>query len=61
MLSAVPIPTYLTVSDFGIVTAAGNMMSMRNTREEMPKINRVFHSCLFIIVVVVPLWIFDFG
>jgi O-antigen/teichoic acid export membrane protein len=53
MLSAVPI--YLTVADFGIVTAAGNMMSMRNTREEMPEINRVFHSSLFIIVAVVPL------
>jgi O-antigen/teichoic acid export membrane protein len=53
MLSAVPI--YLTVADFGIVTAAGNMMSMHNARNETAEVNRVFHSSLFIIVAVVPL------
>jgi O-antigen/teichoic acid export membrane protein len=52
MLSAVPI--YLTVADFGIVTAAGNLMSMHKAREEIEELNRVFKSSIFIIVAVVP-------
>ena len=53
MLSA--IPSYLTVADFGIVTAAGNMMSMYKAREETAELNRAFKSSIFIIVSVVPL------
>jgi O-antigen/teichoic acid export membrane protein len=53
VLSAIPI--YLTVADFGIVTAGGNMMSMHRARGEMIELNRVFHSSIFIIVVMVPL------
>jgi O-antigen/teichoic acid export membrane protein len=56
MLSAVPI--YLTVADFGITTAAGNMMSMHKAREETAEINRVFASSIFIILVMVPLLAF---
>jgi len=53
MLSAIPV--YLTVADFGIVTAAGNMMSMHKARGETAELNRVFKSSIFIIVCVVPL------
>jgi O-antigen/teichoic acid export membrane protein len=52
MLSAIPI--YLTIADFGIVTAAGNMMSMHKAREETAELNNVFKSSIFIIVSVVP-------
>jgi O-antigen/teichoic acid export membrane protein len=53
MLSAIPI--YLTVADFGIATAGGNMMSMHKARGEIAEMNRVFHSSIFIIIVMVPL------
>lgn len=53
VLSAVPI--YLSVADFGIVTAAGNLMSMHKAREETEDVNRVFKSSIVTIVVAVPL------
>jgi O-antigen/teichoic acid export membrane protein len=53
VLSAIPI--YLTVADFGIVTAGGNLMSMHRARGEMEEVNRVFHSSILIIIVMVPL------
>jgi len=68
VLSAIPV--YLTIADFGIVTAAGNLMSMHKAREETVELNRVFKSSLFTIVLVVPvlavctigpLLIFGFG
>jgi O-antigen/teichoic acid export membrane protein len=68
VLSAIPV--YLTIADFGIVTAAGNLMSMHKAREETAELNRVFKSSLFTIVLVVPvlgvctigpLLIFGFG
>jgi O-antigen/teichoic acid export membrane protein len=49
------IPAYLTIADFGIVTAGGNMMSMHRARGETGEVNRVFHSSIFIIIVMVPL------
>jgi O-antigen/teichoic acid export membrane protein len=53
VLSAIPV--YLTVTDFGIVTAGGNMMSMHRARGEMDDVNRVFHSSIAIVMVMVPL------
>jgi O-antigen/teichoic acid export membrane protein len=53
VLSAIPV--YLTIADFGIVTAAGNLMSMHKAREETLELNRVFKSSLFMMVLVVPL------
>jgi O-antigen/teichoic acid export membrane protein len=53
VLSAIPV--YLTIADFGILTAAGNMMSMHKAREETAEVNRVFKSSLFTIVTVLPL------
>ena len=49
------IPGYLAVADFGIVTAGGNMMTMYKARADMVEVNRVFHSSIAIILVVVPL------
>src|SRR5277367_389775 len=48
------IPTYLSVADFGIVTAAGNMMSMHKAREETAEVSRVFKSSILIVATVVP-------
>jgi O-antigen/teichoic acid export membrane protein len=68
LLSA--IPTYLSLADFGMVTAGANMMSMYRARGEMIELNRVFHSSILIIIVLVPLLalssvtlllVFDFG
>jgi O-antigen/teichoic acid export membrane protein len=49
------IPAYLTVADFGIASAGANMMSMHRARGEMADVNRVFHSSIFVMVVMVPL------
>lgn len=49
------IPTYLSIADFGIVTASGNMMSMHKAREETAAVNRVFKSSILIVVIVIPL------
>jgi O-antigen/teichoic acid export membrane protein len=68
VLSAIPV--YLTIADFGILTAAGNSMSMHKAREETAEIDRVFKSSLFTIALmlpllavctVVPLLLFGFG
>lgn len=53
VLSAIPV--YLTIADFGILTAAGNQMSMHKAREETVELNRVFKTSLFTIVTVLPL------
>jgi len=53
VLSALPV--YLSLADFGIVTAGGNLMSMHKARGETSEVNRVFHSSIFIVVVMVPL------
>jgi O-antigen/teichoic acid export membrane protein len=50
------IPSYLAVADFGIVTAGGNMMTMHRARGETDEMNRVFHSSIAIIMVMVPLF-----
>jgi O-antigen/teichoic acid export membrane protein len=52
-LSAIPV--YLSLGDFGIVTAGGNMMSMYRARGELDEMNRVFHSSILIVIVMVPL------
>jgi O-antigen/teichoic acid export membrane protein len=49
------IPAYLTVADFGIASAGANLMSMHRARGEMADVNRVFHSSIFVMVVMVPL------
>ena len=68
VLSAIPL--YLTVADFGIVTASGNMMSMHKAREETAELNSVFKASIFIIVsflpalavlTIAPLLFFGFG
>jgi O-antigen/teichoic acid export membrane protein len=53
MISAIPV--YLTISDFGILTAAGNLMCMHKARDETSELNRVFKSSLLIILFTVPL------
>ena len=52
-LSAIPV--YLSLGDFGIVTAGGNMMTMYRARGEIDEMNRVFHSSILIVAVMVPL------
>lgn len=48
------IPTYLSIADFGIVTAAGNLMSMHRARGETDEVNRVFRASILIVVCLVP-------
>lgn len=52
MISA--IPAYLAISDVGILTAAGNLMSMHQARRETAEVNRVFHSSLAAMLVLLP-------
>jgi len=53
LLSA--IPTYLSIADFGMLTAGANMMAMHSARGEMTELNKVFHSSILIVMVLVPL------
>jgi O-antigen/teichoic acid export membrane protein len=53
-LSAIPV--YLSLGDFGIVTAGGNMMTMYRARGEIDEMNRVFQSSILIVIVLVPLF-----
>ena len=52
VLTAVPL--YLSLADFGIVTAAGNMMTMHRARGEMDELNRVFRASILIVAVCIP-------
>jgi O-antigen/teichoic acid export membrane protein len=51
-ISAVPV--YLTIADVGILTAAGNLMSMHNARGEREQLKSVFKAGLFVVLIVVP-------
>jgi O-antigen/teichoic acid export membrane protein len=51
-ISAVPV--YLTIADVGILTAAGNLMSMHNARGEQDQLKSVFKAGLMVILIVVP-------
>jgi O-antigen/teichoic acid export membrane protein len=61
MLSA--IPAYLSMADAGMVTAAGNKMTMAMGKDDVPEANRVFQSaqmfmaivCGSLALIVVPL------
>jgi len=52
MISA--IPGYLAISDVGMLTAAGNLMSMHQARHETAEVNRVFNSSLGALVILLP-------
>jgi O-antigen/teichoic acid export membrane protein len=52
MISA--IPAYLGISDVGILTAAGNLMSMHQARHETAEVNRIFSSSVVAMLVVLP-------
>ncbi|MGB6307484.1 MAG: hypothetical protein WBF89_06785 [Steroidobacteraceae bacterium] len=67
-ISAVPV--YLTIADVGILTAAGNLMSMHNARGEHEQLQAVFKAGLGVVLIVVPaasalsgllLYFFTFG
>jgi len=51
LLSAIPI--YLTVADAGILTAAGNLMSMHKARNATQEVNRIFSCSLLIVIALV--------
>ncbi len=50
MLSA--IPAYLSMADVGMVTAAGNKMTMAMGKGDIPEANRVFQSALMFMAIV---------
>jgi O-antigen/teichoic acid export membrane protein len=53
-IALVAVPAYLAVADVGIVTAAGNMMSMHQARGEKKELQRVFQAALLVLLIVVP-------
>ena len=64
------VPAYLTIADVGIMTAAGNLMSMHNARGEQQEVKSVFKAGLSVVLMVVPtvstlagllLYFFTFG
>ena len=64
------VPAYLTIADVGIMTAAGNLMSMHNARGEHQQVKSVFKAGLSVVLMVVPtvstlagllLYFFSFG
>jgi O-antigen/teichoic acid export membrane protein len=68
MISAVP--AYLGISDVGLLTAAGNLMTMHRAKHEHAAVNRVFNSSLAVLLGLIPLiasisgallWTFTFG
>jgi O-antigen/teichoic acid export membrane protein len=48
------VPAYLAIADVGILTAAGNLMSMHQARGEPDKLKQVFKAGLLVIFLVVP-------
>ena len=53
VLSAIPV--YLSISDVGILTAAGNLMSMHRARGENDELRLVFKTTLLIVTSILPL------
>jgi O-antigen/teichoic acid export membrane protein len=49
------VPSYLSISDVGLLTAAANLMTMHQARHETAEVNRIFNSSLTAILVLVPL------
>src|ERR1039457_6692198 len=56
-LMIVAMPAYLSISDVGLLTSAGNLMAMHQARRETAQVNRIFNSSLAAILVLV----FTFG
>ena len=54
-LMIVAMPAYLSISDVGLLTSAGNLMAMHQARGETAEVNRIFNSSLAAILVLVPL------
>jgi O-antigen/teichoic acid export membrane protein len=54
-LMILALPAYLALSDVGLLTAAGNLMTMHKARHNTAEVNRVFNSSLVAILVLVPL------
>ena len=54
-LMIVAMPAYLSISDVGLLTSAGNLMAMHQARRETAQVNRIFNSSLAAILVLVPL------
>jgi len=54
-LMIIATPAYLTLSDVGLLTAAGNLMAMHQARQETTEVNRIFNSSLAAILVLIPL------
>jgi O-antigen/teichoic acid export membrane protein len=48
------VPAYITIADVGIMTAAGNLMSMHNARGDREQVQAVFKAGLSVVVIVVP-------
>jgi O-antigen/teichoic acid export membrane protein len=64
------VPIYLTIADVGIMTAAGNLMSMHNARGEHEEVQATFKAGFLVILIAMPsiatfaglmLLIFTFG
>jgi O-antigen/teichoic acid export membrane protein len=53
-LIIVALPAYLGISDVGLLTAAGNLMTMNQARHNAAEVNRVFNSSLLAILILVP-------
>ena len=52
VISAIPI--YLSVADIGILSAAGNMMSMHRARGEISELKMVFKTTFSVVLIVLP-------
>jgi O-antigen/teichoic acid export membrane protein len=54
-LMIIAMPAYLTISDVGLLSAAGNLMAIHQARKETGEVNRIFNSSLTAILVLTPL------
>jgi O-antigen/teichoic acid export membrane protein len=64
------IPTYLSLSDVGLLSAAGNLMSMQHAKGRLLDVQNIFKSSVFAVSLIIPavaalsVWLvlaFDFG
>ena len=64
------LPTYLSISDVGLLTAAGNLMCIHQARHEIAQVNRIYSSSLAAMLCLAPalallaaalLGVFSFG
>jgi O-antigen/teichoic acid export membrane protein len=49
------IPTYLAISDVGLLSSAGNLMTMHQARGETEEVNRIFNSSVAALLGVLPM------